>query len=524
MASSLPNNVSVRTVDITPKNEKPKLPPVAENFYDDSLGAPINDTDDSCENVSNECAAKLVVHNELKNEHFEKYHEACVKVIAGNGEIRIQGSSILFQIREASQIMLVTASHVIRNKDNVTIVLELNYKATAVETTFTAMEHTIELQSPESEINEVADIAALLLSGNDSEYILKTTREFPAPSLCLDDRSSEKFMCIHYNGGDYKKVSTGEREGITEGSTPLQTRVHLKGGEGASGAPVFNFRGKVVAILRSHDKQYPEIRYCTSINLNDPNHLYNALPNLFESLEGEIFEQKLTCNLKKVSAKSGDAGIEAAELLTVFQCLGVGGKYEATRRHSRAKKIHSDHFPPYDALKTASEMKGGFCPNVKDFFRTHSSKNSQRYYLPAITIPKVIHTKHATSRSKTFRQLQAEDIAAGKVFDAIKVHFHDYETKGLFKRCNYNCSDDTFQKLMAKYRNGFANALEEHKQLGFIKDEDVERLEEVISDLTKKNETDGMILKPEDIIKLNSDGDLETDIEDLVRGAGDLDV
>ena len=98
------------------------------------------------------------------------------------------------------------------------------------------------------------------------EYILNTIREFPVPSLCLDDRSSDIFTSIHYSGGDYKKVSTGEREGIAESYTSLETRIHIQGGGGASGAPVFNFQGEVVAILRSSDDQHPQTRYCTSID------------------------------------------------------------------------------------------------------------------------------------------------------------------------------------------------------------------------------------------------------------------
>ena len=532
MASSLPSNVSVRTVDITPKTGEPKLDPVPYNFHEDSLGAPINDVYGSCENYSNECVAELVVNNELTDEYLQKYHEACVKVIAGNGETISQGSGILFQTCEESQIVLVTANHVIENKGNVTIVFELNYEAATKGNTLTATEHIIELQSSVSGINKEADVAAYLLSSDDSRYILDTIQDFPL--LCfrgLDDHSSDKFKCIHYSGGDYKKVSTGERGRAQGNYLSLDTQIHIQGGEGASGAPLFNFQGDVVAFLRSHDKQYPQIRYWMPMDPNHPNTRQDKFQSLFESIEARIFTKKLSCNLKKMKTKSEknllkeNENVEtAAESLTVFECLGVGGEHKHTSKHSKISKIESDHFPPYDALKKAREKEDCFSP-VTDFFGKHSRRKGERPgedFLPAITVPKVFHKNHDSSNSgiinQQFRQKQAEKIAAGNMLEAIIMHLEDYEEKGLFKRSNYDCSDETFKKLMSKYREGFSDAFIVHKKLGFIEDKDVEGLKKALSDLTEKNET-GNSLKPEDLrIKIKDVGDLVNNFEDLGIG------
>ena len=279
--------------------------------------------------------------------------------------------------------MLVTANHVIENKGNVTIVFELNYEAAMKGSTLTATEHIIELQSSVSEINKEADVATYLLSSDDSRYILDTIQDFPL--LCfrgLDDHSSDKFKCIHYSGGDYKKVSTGERGRAQGNYLSLDTQIHIQGGEGASGAPLFNFQGDVVAFLRVRDTQYPQIRYWTSIDPNHPNTRQDEFQSLFESIEARIFTKKLSCNLKKMKTKSEknllkeNENVEtAAESLTVLECLGVGGEYRHTRLHSQCGKIESDHFPPHDAVKMASEKEHCWTP-VKKFFTTDSSKKA----------------------------------------------------------------------------------------------------------------------------------------------------
>ena len=526
MASSLTVDVSVRTIEIAPTEQKPK-DPVPLEFHGDGQGAPLNDAYGSSETFSNDCVAELVASDKSTNKYLKKYHEACVKVIAGNGENRIQGSGILFQTSEASQIVLITARHVIHDKGNVKIVLELNYKATTKENTFKAAEHTIKLQNQAAKINEKADIAAFLLSSDDSEYILEKIREFPRLGY-LDDHSSEKFMSIHYSDGDYKKVSTGKRERMPGNCQLLTTRIHMQAGKGASGAPLFNFEGDVVAILRSESTQNPDIRYWTPTDPNDPNTRQDEFQSLFESIEAGIFTKTLSINLKNLTTKSekgllkgNESAKVAAEYLTVFQCLSVGGEHKYTKLHSKREKIESDHFPPYAALKMASETKDCHLP-VKDFFLKHSSRTSGRCgenFLPAITIPKVFHRKHGSTVSKPFRQNQAKEIAAGEVFQAIKTHFYEYEKTGLFKRCKYDCSNSTFEKLMQKYREGFTAALKVHKELRFIKDTDVKPLKQVVMVLTGRNETeDDLSLERDDRIKVKDVEDLVKDVEDLRIG------
>ena len=72
---------------------------------------------------------------------------------------------------------------------------------------------------------------------------------------------------------------------------------------------------------------------------------------------------------------------------------------------------------------------------------------------------------------------------------------------------------------MRKYREGFSAALQVHRKLGFIKAEDVERLNLVLLDLTENNES-GDSLR----IKIKDDGDLVTDVEDLVKDFEDLEI
>ena len=81
------------------------------------------------------------------------------------------------------------------------------------------------------------DIAYVILSKDDGKYILSEVNEFPYPSLDLDDCSSDRFTIIHYSGGERKKY-TGEREGIPGNHRPLETRIHMAGGQRASGTDI----------------------------------------------------------------------------------------------------------------------------------------------------------------------------------------------------------------------------------------------------------------------------------------------
>lgn len=301
-------------------------------------------------------------------------------------------------------------------------------------------------------------------------------------------------MAIHYSGGNFKKVSTGKREAIPGNPLPLETRIHIQGGEGASGAPLFNFQGDVVAIVRSCAKNNPEIRNITPVQSSSSYGygLRDGFENLFESTEGKRFENKLTENIGNIEA-------------TVLQCLGVGGKHAHTRQYSKRGIIESDHFPPYDAYKKASEKENCFT-FVKGLFPTEpKGGRAGENLLPAITIPKVFHRKLSTTgsseTSKRFRQRQADFIASGQVYRAINMNFKDYHNNGLFKESNYVCTQENFQKLMKNYCEGFTEALQVHKDLHFISDEEKTWLGQRMSVLTKMNIDESRDLEEDEKVK-----------------------
>ena len=481
--SEIPRNVRKRSVYIYEADLQASVGPVAANFSTNNR-APVNDA----------------YGQPQRNEIFEKYHEACVKVIAANASERrhIQGSGVLFKASEA-QIVLVTAAHVLQGNSNVKIVLEIGYKPTSNTGVRKASKITINLRNHLTQFGKETDIACITLSKDDSKYILSEVNEFPYPSLDLHDYSSDRFMIIYYSDGGRKKKYTGERERIPGNHQPLETRIHMPGGEGASGAPIFNYRGDVVAIHRSRAMDHPEIRNVTPVQFSNlsSESCYNALEIIFELTEGRKFNDELEINEGKFKP-------------TVFKCLGVGGKHGYTKRYSTNKdiKIDSDHFPPYDAYKRACNIENCF-KTVKAFFRSWGKKQPSarrpgENHLPAITIPKVFHKELATTGSSTasenFRQSQAEFIAANAVFRALRVNFNDYHEKGLFKRSNYQCTNEQFNTHMGSYVKGFDEALTVHVELGFITPEQREELEDDMLELATSNYT-GEDLDSEDMIE-----------------------
>ena len=494
MTSSQPSNVTTRDVQIDwTKNPQINSDPAPSNLCNGGKGAPFHDAYPPIrqKTVSNACAAKFVFNNEMvdtNRETFRNYHNACVKVIAAK-----QGSGILFQISKIP-IMLVTSGHVINDgTSNVKIVLEINHKRVANTSATNATEVTIELQNQQTKIVKEEDIAEIILGEDDSKYILNKVHKFPCPSLALNDQSSDEFMTIHYSGGKFKKVSTGKREKISGNYQPLQTRIHIQAGEGASGAPLFNCHGDVVAIIRSRTNSYPQIRNVTPVESSPYCYGYglcDGLETLFESTEGKKFDEQLELH---------DEDIDA----TVLHCLGMGGKHGDTKQYSKVDKIDSDHFPPYDAYNQACQEKN-CCARVKSFFSTQYQKvRPGENLLPAITIPKVIHKKIKTTgsslESKQFRKEQAQRIASNQVCDAITMNFNEYHEKGLFKRSTYECTEENFETLMSKFNQGFNKALEEHKKLRFISNEEKNDLENAISQLcfaaigvqSRQSESDG---------------------------------
>ena len=90
---------------------------------------------------------------------------------------------------------------------------------------------------------------------------------------------------------------------------------------------------------------------------------------------------------------------------------------------------------------------------------------------------------------------QADFIASTQVDRAIEVNFNDYHEKGLFKRSNYQCTYKQFTTHMRKYKEGFDNALKVHVKLGFISETERNRLNGVMLQLTKRNDTGEDLLR-----------------------------
>ena len=484
MANSAESNVGEETVNINLNVVRQEYTVVPSNFNDDSCGAPIDDAHSSHEKISNIFAAKLAVdRGDFKSnlpkfwETFQQYQKACVQVKSGT----TAGSGILYLYSE-TQVIVVTAAHVINGNSSIKIVLEKDYKTTKNPNVVKAKQVTITLQEPDIKFKPGEDAAVIFLNTTDSQYLIDIVKEFPCPSrpLTLSEHASGFFMAIHYADGDgaYKKVSVGEVGRSSGNFQQLKEQVNIDGGPGASGAPLFNFEGDVVAILKSKEKNYDGIRNVITnveieriINYNTGATASHE-QNIFEFNEGVKFNKTLS-DIRKDLRKSdlNQEDLDSIESLAVFKCLGVGGKHGDTRKYSRKWKIESDHFPPYDAYNQLYEKEN--CPSqIKAIFDKYSGKRRGENGLPAITIPYVIHRKLDTTasseESRNFRSAQAEDIAAGNTCEAIRKNFDNYSIKGLFKRSNYNCTDSEFDALLGKYLKGFNTSLKQHKEHGFL--------------------------------------------------------
>ena len=520
MANSAECNVEEKTVNINLNVVRQEYTVVAANFYDDSNGTPIEDAYSNHENISNIFAAKLAVdRGDFKSnlpkfwETFQQYQKACVQVKSGT----TAGSGILYMHSE-KQVIVVTAAHVINGNSDVKIVLEIDYERTENPNVVKAKQVTITLQKPDIKFKPGEDAAVIFLNTTESQYLIDIVKEFPCPSrhLTLSEHASVFFMAIHYADGDgaYKKVSVGEVGRPSGNVKQLKEQVNIDGGPGASGAPLFNFEGDVVAILKSKEKNYDGIRNFTpNVDIEGELHNFNTNAsyeqNIFEFNEGTKFNETLLKNLerlkkeKSVPKKDRDSIVES---LTVFDCLGVGGKHGDTRKYSRKEKIESDHFPPYDAYNQLYEKEN--CPSqIKAIFDNYSGKRRGETQLPAITIPYVIHreldTTGSSKESRNFRSAQAKDIAAGNTCEAIKKNFNNYLVKGLFKRSNYNCVDSEFDTLLRKYLKGFKTALKQHEELKFLDARNRAELNDHIEALVYNHPDDGEQLHKREIISFN---------------------
>ena len=509
MANSGQCNVVEKPVNINWNDIHQEYTVVAANTFGNSPGAPVMQAFSKQENVSNIFAAKLAVDpDDLKSklpmfrETFQQYHKACVQVIStttANEEER--GSGILYMHSE-KRVIVVTAAHVIKNGNSgVKIVLETNYERTENPDVVKAKQFTITLQELDIKFKPDEDAAVIFLNTTESQYLIDIVKEFPCPSrlLTLSEHASGFFMAIHYADGDgaYKKVSVGEMTGMSGNYQQLREQVNIDGGAGASGAPLFNFEGDVVAILKSKEKNYDGIRNVITnveieriINYNTGATASHE-QNIFEFNEGVKFNKTLS-DIRKDLRKSdlNQEDLDSIESLAVFKCLGVGGKHGDTRKYSRKWKIESDHFPPYDAYNQLYEKEN--CPSqIKAIFDKYSGKRRGENGLPAITIPYVIHRKLDTTASSeesiNFRSAQANDIASGNTCEAIKKNFDNYYMKGLFKRSNYNCTDYGFVALLGRYLEGFKTALKQHEEHGFLDEGERTFLEGYIEDLVYDN-------------------------------------
>ena len=469
--------------------------PVPWNAFGDSRGASIGKAFSNQESISNIFAAKLALdEGYLKSElpmfweTFQQYQKACVQVKSGT----TAGSGILYFYSE-TQVIVVTAAHVINGNSGIKIVLEKDYETTRKRNVVKAKQVTITLQEPVIKFKPGEDAAVIFLKTVDSQYVIEKVlrkEEFPCPSRALNF-PNESFMAIHYASGEHKKVSVGER--ISSNYQQLKEQFHIDGGPGASGAPLFNSKGDAVAILKSRDQKYdamrnviPNVEIERVINYNTD---ASQEQNIFELYEGKKFSEILLENrerLENVKPVLSQEDRDTIESMTVFDCLGVGGQHGETRKYSKIKRIESDHFPPYDAYKQLYKKEN--CPRqIKAIFDKYSGKRRGETQLPAITIPYVIHRKLDTTGSRSqsvkFRSAQAKYIAAGNTCEAIKKNFDNYSIKGLFKRSNYNCTDSVFNALLDKYLKGFKTALKQHEEHGFLDEDGRTFLEGYIEDL-----------------------------------------
>ena len=477
------------------------------NLYESNEGALLRDAFSGLleqKRISNYLAAKLVIDAEeetklpIHSEAFQRYHKACVQVIATNDDGRpVTGSGILVEHSEM-ELLLITSAHVITNTNcSVTIALEVDHARTRNRNKAKATRIKINLNGHQISRNANDDVAFIFFDNTSAagKLVLKHVQEFPSKGF--QRFGSDYFMVIHYGNpnSDHKSVSVGERVG-TGDHQPLDMSVYLAGGPGASGAPLFNNEGEVVAVLRSKNERFRRQRHFTAFEDIDEENFdadNDCKPRVFEIFEGRKFDETLIEN-------NGDFR------QTVFQCLGVGGLYGKTKQYSKKKKIESDHFPPYNAYYMASKYEN--CPAVVKSILTGGGDRPGENNLPAIIIPKVIHGELATTgrsdESVEFRKKQAKYISrSGKFWRAIKKNFDDYVAKGLFRRSNYPFEDQkTFDELMEKYIQGFKDALKEHRSLRLIDEEREKWLGGYITKLEGESHDSGDQLELDDIISL----------------------
>ena len=511
------------------------LEPVASNFYDSQSHTNLEKVNNpQIEPVPNVYASTLATSIEVQKKFgnffnvFTDFHDASVQITVkhedGGTAKPTKGSGVVFQPDE-SRLVILTAAHIFEDltqDSEISIHLETSNTRDGKSKT-----HEITLEPSDYEItgNYQKDVAVIALGENKKREVREHVKNFPSaslldepfPSASLLDESNVLFMMIHYANENHKQVTTACREQTNLAT--LQVNLHMDGGPGASGAPIYSLSGNVVAIHKCRMQNNQEIKSCVLIKdvidaerdenghsdiqkvlrekdqsryeyhpdvtqesasynpfeIKEGNKSQKLLGNKIEGVIGELPREHLTKEgLLKISNNVTETYIRDNFRLelqdTLFESLGKGGKHKETKEHSFKDEIDSDHFPPWNAFKIAIK-------NCKDR-ELKRALNVTRDNLPAITIPKKIHEELDTTKRQQFRTDQGNLMSEGNFFDAIKMNFESYNHHGLFARANYfpDFNDGQFDQLLLRYREGFGDSLQEHANLGFITEEQKNQL------------------------------------------------
>jgi hypothetical protein len=522
--------------------------PTASNFYSESKSSNYasfkkahSGSAAQLEARPNVYAAKLAT-NPMEQQNFfdifTNFHDASIKItVDGN----VQGSGTLF--RSDTSLVIVTTAHIfeyLNEKSSIEIVLETGYNSQGQNVVQCRL-ITVPLKLSAIRItrNCAKDVAVLHVVDEETKNeVFKVVESFPKASF-LDEGDDVLFMMIHYANGDHKQVTIGHRQNNYSYGTLIE-QLHMDGGPGASGAPIYSLSGNVVAIQKAHVHNHQEIRsliliedvidtemyecgqsYVKEALVEADSNIYQYNPNMwvdgdqinpFEINEGA---QSQRCLLEKIKAENNGETLEAEHLNrkglpkisspstfdhietnypgqlaeTVYKCLGRGGKHGQTKEWSLKGTVESDHFPPIDAYVRALNR-----PTCKKEVKAKINANRHRDNLPAITIPCDFHRDFDTTGSgksnNDFREEQAESIGQGNFVDAIGKNLESYCNRGLFTRPTYpNFSDDCFRSLLRKYCVGFENALQEHVNLKFINPKEKKQLLATLRTVINQNLT-----------------------------------
>ena len=481
------------------------LEPVASNFYDSQSYTSVEQVNNpQIEPVPNVYASTLATSIEVQKKFgdffnvFTDFHDASVQITVkyedGGTAEHTKGSGIVFQPDE-SRLVILTAAHIFEDlTQDSEIVIHL-------ETSYTRDDkrkpHEITLEPSDYKItgNYQKDVAVIALGENKEREVREHVKNFPSAGLL--DESNVLFMMIHYANETRKQATIARREQTNLAT--LQVNLHMDGGPGASGAPIYSLSGNVVAIHKCRMVNNQEIKSCilikdvidAELDANGNSHICKILRekdqsryvyqpdvtqesagyNPFEINEGQRSQELLKNKITQAGGKLRDKHLTKRARLpkisdeatmkyikekyrpqlqeTLLESLGKGGQHKETLKHSFKGEIESDHFPAWYAFKIAL--------------------NVRRDNLPAITIPKKIHDELDTTKSQQFRTDQGNLMSEGKFFEAIKMNFESYNHHGLFEKANYpDFKNGQFEQLWSQYREGFGVALQEHVNLGFI--------------------------------------------------------